>query len=293
MNALRDMRHLLTTLRPKQLPRRMVIETSNRCNANCTYCGAERSPVTDMPIELFKAIVDASPFAKRIDPFRRGEPLCYPDIIEAIEHITSNNKESVLYTNGSLLDADMAKALIAAGIRTIWFSVDEYEKEAFEKIRRGLDFDEVLYNIEQFQKYKNETAAPVTTGARICITDQNRGRIEEIKGFWKGRVDTVKAIYENPVFPKEIFENIPKMNTRPIRCYEIYRTMVIRPDGVVNACCPDWYDTLEIGRIDRDSDTQDILDIFNGEKMTALRRTLLKGRDCPIACALCRDGGRA
>jgi len=273
----------------KLIPKKVVIEPTTRCNASCVYCGNKAVPKMDMPLDLYKAIIDASPFAKRIDPVSRGEPLMYPHIVEAVEYAAQKGKQVVMHTNGSMMNGEMALALMRAGLHMIVFSVDEMEKEPYEKIRQGLDFDEITKNIEIFQYLRNFHRFKTETRVRICHMKENSDRIKEIFLHWMLHVDSVTTGRELHIMSKEEICLQPyRFNDNPLKCGEVETSLAIRPDGTVVLCCSDWYDNYAIGKIGLDVTERQLIDIFNNELANAIRHGMRTGEFVPQICATCK-----
>lgn len=95
------------------------IDTTNICNANCTFCFRDKLKFKQgiMDIGVFKRIVDDNPSTYFV-LCAFGEPLCDPFIVERIEYIRARYPEAwiSLNTNGQLLTEDKILALRSAGI---------------------------------------------------------------------------------------------------------------------------------------------------------------------------------
>lgn len=130
--------HLLQRLRFKGIEV-LVAELTNRCNADCVYCGRQYQfrKLCDTELDLFKRIVDESG-AKTVFPQNWGEPLLHPDFIEAVVYAKRKRKRVIIYTNASLLTRDTAEKLLDTRVDPVNFSVDSYNQETYEPIRRGL-----------------------------------------------------------------------------------------------------------------------------------------------------------
>lgn len=275
--------------RRKIKPKKLVLETTTRCNARCTYCGNKDVPKMDMPLDLYKAIIDAAPFVERIDPLSRGEPLLYPHIVEAVEYAKQAGKKVVMHTNGSLMNGEMALKLMRAGVDMIVFSIDDSVKEYYEQVRQGLDFDLVRKNVEITKYLRNFHRFDTEIRVRICVNYRSRDRLAEIIHYWEKRVDVVTSAFEQDIFVDSEIKISPFAYTfEPIDCGEIYKSMAIRPDGTVAICCTDWYDNFVIGKVDINVTKKELIDIFNNDIMTSYRKALRSGRKIPVVCIACK-----
>ena len=274
-------------LRYKHIPTQLIIETTTRCNANCVYCGNDSVPKMDMEYNLYKKIVDAAPFVKRIDPLSRGEPLMYPYIIQAIGYAKSKRKEVVVHTNGSLLTRWMSERLLATTLDLLVFSIDEIDPDRFAKIRRGLDISSILANVQVFNSIREKYNYSTKTMARICKVKANADKLEEIINGLSPYFDEVRVMPKLKVLSSSEVQKQRLCYSNPLQCIDPYRNLVVRPDGRVVFCCTDWYDNFTIGRISEQVTERELLDIFNSKQMNRLRDGMKKGR-IPAICSVCR-----
>jgi len=274
-------------LRYKHVPTRLIIETTTRCNASCIYCGNKDVPKMDMDFGLYKRIVDVTPCVKRIDPLSRGEPLMYPFIVEAIVYAKSKGKEVVVHTNGSLLITTMSVALLETELDLLVFSIDEIDPDRFAKIRRGLNISTILANVQAFNLIRDECGYSTKTMARICRTEANEDRLDEITDGLALYFDEVRIMPELGVLSSSEIQSHPFCYGDPLECIDPYRNLVVRPDGRVVFCCTDWYDNFTIGKVSEQVTECELLDIFNSKQMNYLRDGMKKGR-IPAICSVCR-----
>jgi len=83
-----------------------------------------------------------------------GEPLAHPDIIRMVRQAKGAGRRVELISNGMLLSRDVAAELVAAGLDTLWISLDSTEVESFEAIRAGADFSTIMENIRGFNRLR-------------------------------------------------------------------------------------------------------------------------------------------
>ena len=139
-------------------PIRLWIEPTNDCNYACVMCpNKDLQDKGYMEFTLFQKIIDqvkSSTFD--INIVHRGESLLHPQIIEMITYAKSHDLYVRMHTNGSLLTEEMAVKILRAGLDQISFSFDGYDKETYEKIRKGGNFDQTFRNIIRFLEIKKE-----------------------------------------------------------------------------------------------------------------------------------------
>ena len=267
-------------------PKILMVELTNKCNARCVYCGRQYDsrPSQNMDFSLFKKIVDSCPSATELHPQGIGEPLLYPKIVDAVTYAKNKNLKIIIYTNASPLNERLSIELIKAGLDDIVFSVDGCNKETFESLRRGLSWEQVVKNIEQFQRLKK--GYPTKTFIRICRTLENKDSIRQTLLFWKPRVDNthVKDEYDVPL-PLTIEKQKWIDMEFPIRCKRPFEHLTVKSNGDVVLCCRDWYGQYIMGNIG----DSDVLDVFNCEAFNQARKGIKSGFNCPHICLFCRN----
>jgi MoaA/NifB/PqqE/SkfB family radical SAM enzyme len=147
-------------------PTLIVISPMMRCNLRCAGCYAgEYSRSDDMPKELFDRILQE---AKEMGIFfvtiLGGEPFLSQDVIDMLEK--HNDIYFQVYTNGTLIDQEMAHYLSNIGNVFPSISVEGFEKETDERRGKGT-FQKIL----RAMKFLRE--AGVLFGFSATVTRQN------------------------------------------------------------------------------------------------------------------------
>lgn len=128
-------------------------ETTTSCNLKCIHCRASaveaRSP-EELNFEQSCELLDQiASFANPVIVLSGGEPLVRPDILDIARHGTRHGLRMVLATNGTTVDAGIARGLVDAGIQRVSISLDGADAATHDSFR-GLPgaFDEALRGIE-------------------------------------------------------------------------------------------------------------------------------------------------
>lgn len=224
------------------------IESTSRCNASCVSCPREKMKrkQEDMGMDLFKRLVDevTDLGAEMVSTFGYGEPLVDEHIVERIQYCSDKGLKTFITTNASLLDVDMAKALIEAGLTNIRFSVNGINNKELENFERGLSFDDVNRNICNFCKINKRDGNVTTYINSICLN-----------GSW----ERVKLALEKQyaVDYMEIWKphnwaggrNFRRPNTQErVKCYRAFTGPIqILASGHMVLCCFDYEGELSIG----------------------------------------------
>jgi len=267
------------------VPQHLWLETTNRCNSNCIFCGREHAlPPCDMDFDLFKRIVKDNPQAKIVQTQGFGEPLLYPHVVDAVKFSHKPGRMTTFYTNAYALDEDMAQQLLDARLTQINYSVDGADKETYESLRIGLKWETVLENIKRFQKIKEKGGYNTLTVVRMCETKENSHMIPEIVKFWKNIVDFVSVKPEVYIPSPEELRASPTISGPPIKCPNPYQHLSVKSNGDLVLCCRDWFHVYKMGSLVNGT----INEVYNNQTFNKTRKALQTGVDYPTMCHYCK-----
>ena len=270
-------------------PVQLWIELTSLCNYRCVMC-----PNTDlkkkdhgtMDFALYKKIIDeAGDFAFDVNLAHRGESLLYPQIVEAILYAKEKKLFTRLHTNGSLLTEDLSRKIVKSGLDRLSFSFDGFDKETYEKIRRGGDFEKTLQNIIRFLEIKKEEKSkkPDTS---IEVINFEPGKRLQIKKEFK---EQFKKLPLDSFVLKDVHNWAGE--TKKAHTSEHYSTcpfpwnaLIIFWDGNVLPCTQDFFGSFILGNV-RD---YSLKTIWNSDRISHLRKKLVKGDLSELkACSGC------
>lgn len=280
------------------------VETTNICNANCTFCGYRymQRPKKVMPWETFEKAVrgfaEAGGGALNFTP-TVGDPMVDKRLIDKIEFADSLPEiaEIFLYTNGILLNRFDTDRLLRSGLKRLAISTFIGDRDGY-KLYYGRDkYAQVIDNIIAVAGRNRALGFPVMITLHL--------RIEGDKSTW---YDTpiyrtlADLIGEDNISYLEVYDawgglikkdDIPEGTAldKPLSveektwspCFELYRRVQILADGTVGACvCVDLEGEIKIGDINE----QSLDEIWRGEKLAAYRRDWVTG-SLPKVCQSC------
>lgn len=149
-------------LRMSSEPLIVQIEPTIHCNLKCYMC---INPLTErekrnMRLNEFRKILEDMPFVRKISLVGAGEPLLNPDLFDMISYANAKGILIGFATNGMLLNTENCQKIINS--RTSWvnISIDSADKEKFEDIRKGANFDLILDGIKLLLKIKGKRRLP-------------------------------------------------------------------------------------------------------------------------------------
>ncbi len=128
------------------------IEITTYCNLKCKYCARSQFKRKNkhMPFGFFRNILALMPDIYRITLVGLGEPLMHPQIADFIRYAKSLKKKTAVVTNAMLLDTEISRKLLDAGLDSITFSIDWFDRRSASLVRKGTDFNRVINNIKEF-----------------------------------------------------------------------------------------------------------------------------------------------
>jgi MoaA/NifB/PqqE/SkfB family radical SAM enzyme len=197
-------------------PKFVSIETTKFCNLSCRMCIQYNEGSTKagphMDIDVFKQVAQSVfPFVERWQPSVSGEPTMSKGIYEMLEIAEKFGVKNEMYTNGTLLSDKMIDHLIPS-LGVLTFSFDGPDKNTYETIRRGADYDEVVENIKKLIR-RCEQVLPHDQlpqfGVNCTIMELNIRQLPDLVRFASEelKVDYIQA---NHVFP--VTEEMKKLS---------------------------------------------------------------------------------
>jgi len=120
---------------------RMVAwELTRSCNLACRHCRAssEYGPYPDelSTDECLRILDDIASFSRPIIILTGGEPLLRKDIFEIAEYGKAKGLTIVMASNGTMLNDENIKRIIASGIRRISVSLDGPDEASHDNLRQ-------------------------------------------------------------------------------------------------------------------------------------------------------------
>lgn len=249
------------------------IEPTSICNFRCIMCYQADKTFSNKS-EGFMGHMSLDTFKKAIDELdgnieaitfaSRGEPTLNKDFLKMLKYCEDKFLGLKLNTNASMLNEKVINEILSSDLQTIVFSIDEKDKDAYEKIRINGNFDKIIKNLELFNNIRNKNYKRSDKIVRISgVKINDNQNIDAMKKKWGDIADIVaftnytpwESSYENPI--NEI--------TDP--CNELWSRMFIWQDGKVNPCDYDYKSLLSKWNIKN----QSITNIWNSEEYNYLR----------------------
>ncbi len=148
-----------------------VFNCTKRCNLRCMHCYSGSSDVRTggelTTTEAKKLLAGLANVKAPVVLFSGGEPLLREDLFELLSEAKKAGLRTVLSTNGTQINSDMAKKLAENKVSYIGISIDG-DKDFHDSFRQSKGcFGAALDGI------KNCSQAGIRTGLRFTITKEN------------------------------------------------------------------------------------------------------------------------
>ena len=254
------------------------IETSNICNASCIMCPREKMDRLEgvMNEKLFKKIVDESKSLGTTNVFLGGfgEPLTDPMIADRVRYVKQQGMYCNFISNGSLWNKDITAQLIEAGLDEVRFSFYGQDKQTYEIVHRGLNYDITHNNIRNVIETRNRMGRknPVILVYFLTL-DNNQKQVDAFRKEWEPLADFIEIWRPHNFGDGRDYRN-RKETRRKETCGRPKRGPVqFQYDGTVIPCCYDYGGKMILGDVHENA----IPEILRGEKYESLRQAHEKG----------------
>ena len=283
-----------------EFPSHFEIETINACNARCPMCTIDewdkeqKMMSDDLFLKIITEIAEYRSFVKRVNLYRDGEPLLdkkLPDRIKLCKSLGIPNVS--ISTNVSLLDEHLGSNLLDAGLDMITLSIDSLNKEAYESVRRGLNFEKVMENALSFLRLRNEKNSTCEVWIRMIRQEVNKDEFHSYKEFWSNtgllRKDQDRVYYHN-IFnwggQLDQFGAVSENTEKHLPCVSLWSLMPIFANGDVPMCNIDFSCNHKMGNVNDHS----IREIWQSQALAQIRIDHMNGsksnydmcRDCNV-----------
>jgi MoaA/NifB/PqqE/SkfB family radical SAM enzyme len=145
--------------RPISQLTRIYVEPTDHCNLDCVTCyrNSWDEPLGRMTDATFACILEG---VADVDPKPTiffggiGEPTLHTHLPTWIAQAKALGARVEMITNGTLLDEQRSRALIAAGLDLLWVSIDGATPESYGDVRLGAELPNVLANVMRFRRLR-------------------------------------------------------------------------------------------------------------------------------------------
>jgi radical SAM protein with 4Fe4S-binding SPASM domain len=298
----------------RPFPAVIQLQTINACNAACTMCPYPlfkgRFAKGRMDDFLFNKIVDEIAQHREVDtfiPMLQNEPFLDKrilDRVKAFKEKTGGRVAVELVTNGAFLTEETVERIRDSNLDILDISLDALSREVYEKIRIGLDYDQVLAGVNR----AIDAALPHTAVfVRLVRVRENFHQVKAFARAWKKKGVPTFIYSANsragalPNFDAELRvpeAQVPwsqRLGRRLFRGYLHHCPVPFAGAAIVNSgdvllCTQDWARHEVLGNVRE----QSLAEVWNGPRMREIRSLMVQRRYSEVPscadCSLWRDG---
>tara|TARA_B100000686_G_C16749616_1_gene951640 strand:+ start:620 stop:1495 length:876 start_codon:yes stop_codon:yes gene_type:complete len=215
--------------------------------------GVMDRPKGFMEVDFFKKIVDEiREFSEFIFLHGIGESLLHTNLVECINYAGEKGLTTALSTNICYLDEKLGRDILESNLNFITLALDGGTKETYESIRVKGDFNQVLSNIKQFLRLKNETRSKVDVTLQLILMRNNWHESKLFENLFSE--EEKKAV--NHFRFKPFWDNFVRSDhsiQHDRACFYLWNMMSIFWDGQVPLCCVDYDNQWNLGDLKKHS----------------------------------------
>lgn len=191
-----------------------------------------------------------------------------------IEYAKKNNFNVSLISNSTLLNKQKIELLLKSDLDRFQTMFDSIDKESFENLRVGADYEKTKQNIINLIEMNEQMNHPVFISIGLIETSLTK-KIKETKQFWQSL--PIDNFYHSPLFTlqadsgmySEAMSQIGKKHKGICVCPFI--SLFISYNGDTVICPADFNNIWVTGNIFKD----ELEEIWNGERARRLRKALI------------------
>lgn len=277
------------------------VETSNICNARCTFCAYQfrtKSPRI-MSISKFAVVLQRLAEYGAMDLSLTplvGDPLTDRTLVQKIRIARENEKvRSISFaTNLVGLGKHNVQALLVSGINSIVVSTSIGSREMFRRVY-GVDrYERALNNLVSLLSTNKELGEPVKISVHLkcekpfrqVYSSPDYQYIVKLYGSYIGIADDEDYMNWTGLIPQDRAPRgikLKQVSDQTEPCEQLYTGLQVYSDGTVGACrCVDVNATLAVGDIFH----QSLEEIWNGQRLKSFRAQWKAG-NVPQLCRGC------
>jgi MoaA/NifB/PqqE/SkfB family radical SAM enzyme len=314
--------------RVAHFPPVIYLEPTSICNLSCPMCPVAMGvseynyPEKLLDMELVEKLREPLAHARRVFLSGGGEPLLHKRFLEMVSFLKKLELEIIFNTNGTLIDAAIAREFVDLAVDCISISVDAIDPSLYRKLRAGAEFEQVLRGVTILNEEKRKRGAErPLLNMQFTLMRENEKELSGIIGFAeKYHINHLVVEPLSPVFSFDskyqaffqdhylpphprLVQTLKELRTKaqskgfhfsshyleekrlPKRCSQPWLNFGVRTNGRIFLCCG----TAEnMGLLSENSFDE----IWNGEVYRFFRQELAAGKP-PEPCALCLQESRS
>lgn len=180
-------------------PKMYIFFVTSLCNHRCIICPYHANHETRKTWKDYRFILDYLLFKEQLDIIlsqyqgkkkpsisltARGEPFLNKDIFKIIEYIKRNDLKVIINTNMSNIVTDKLERIVDSGVDIISTSMDGGNKQVYERMCPGADFDIFLNNLIRLNELCEKSCNKTFLNVSYALSRNNYQYLEETMNLW-------------------------------------------------------------------------------------------------------------
>ena len=282
-------------------PRSVKIELTANCNYKCRFCVKSIRPDDgEMSRAFYSRIIREmrADGVEELGVFYIGESFTCKWLPEAIAEAKMIGFPYVfLTTNGSASHPDKVRACMEAGLDSLKFSINFYDKAQFADVAQVKPrlYDAAIANLKQARKIRDEGGYSTKIYASSIAFDGEQGAkmqavVDDIRPFvdefyWLPLYGMGGAAKEAGWKPQPGNPGRLAAMRDPLPCWSVFTEGHITKDGLMSACC--FGHGVDDDMVMADLNEVSFLEGWNSAKYQALRAAHLRKDVIGTPCETC------
>jgi len=281
------------------------IELTNNCPMKCVMCVRTNNMTRELGFVdfiTFKSLIDQyvslSPEdARSQDTWLHhfGESLMHPEFGQLISYAVAKGVRACMSINPIMLTPSIADDLLGSGISKLIISLDGHDNDSFQKIRGVKNlYEKSKANLLEFLRKKVELGVQTHIVLSMINFGLNTNSIEQQRAYWESLpgIDEFMAkpislwsgdaADVNELLDERVDNQALRLRYSTPACNVPWESMCMTWEGDIVPCCFDYDKKYSLGNIKEKT----LAEIWNGERMRALRREFITNN---VSNALCRN----
>ena len=265
-------------------PKTMLLEPTNACNLNCSFCLIKnmRRQLTYMDLSLAKDILQQA-YAngvREVGFYVLGEPLLHPRLPEIVKVAHQLGYEYIyITTNGELATREKVSQLAENGLNSIKFSINAGTDSLYEEVHGKNVLAKVLQNLRDCIAIRQQAKDKNLPFKRVMVSsvysDETLPSVEKLKHEYGSMVD------DFVLTPAKHLDNSLIGKTK--LCPQPFNRLHVSAEGYLTMCCHDTNNDLLVA----DLNHEPLLEAWTNEKALSVREKFLKLDFTGTPCGPC------
>ncbi len=218
----------------------------------------------------------------------RGEPTLHPQFAEMVAFAKQVGVRTVqVFTNGVSMNEEKSRAVLAAGLDVLEFSVHGHT-HTYERLMRNGKYEQVKANILRFVRLRNETAAPTKIVVSAVLQPEFLPEKEDFHRYWSQRVDEVIFRPFHSWGGRVPCETTTEVTER-VPCPQLWTRLTVGPAGKILFCFNSWDEDEPATAGDLTQPGTSIAGVWQSRLYADVRERHLAGDYMLPCCRCCED----